>query len=73
MISNLVAYVVARAFSHTPIYEALAIQDGAHLSHAKGHRPEPELLGGAMRSPAILLGPGASITAARQLVPGATV
>jgi CIC family chloride channel protein len=35
MISNLVAYAVARAFSRTPIYEALAFQDGVHLPHAK--------------------------------------
>jgi CIC family chloride channel protein len=70
MISNLVAYVVARAFSHTPIYEALAIQDGVHLPHAKGQRPEPDLLvGDAMRSPAVLLSPATSITVARQLVP----
>jgi CIC family chloride channel protein len=70
MISNLVAYVVARSFSHTPIYEALAIQDGVYLPHAKGQRPEPDLLvGDAMRSPAVLLSPTASITIARQLVP----
>ena len=70
MISNLVAYVVARSFSHTPIYEALAIQDGVYLPHAKGQRPEPDLLvGDAMRSPAVLLSPAASITVARQLVP----
>jgi CIC family chloride channel protein len=70
MISNLVAYVVARAISHTPIYEALAIQDGVHLPYAKGQRPEPDLLvGDAMRSPAVLLSPATSIAAARQLVP----
>jgi CIC family chloride channel protein len=70
MISNLVAYAVARAFSHTPIYEALAFQDGVHLPHAKGQRPEPDLLvGDAMRSPAVLLSPATSITVARQLVP----
>ena len=70
MISNLVAYAVARAFSHTPIYEALAFQDGVHLPHAKGQRPEPDLLvGDTMRSPAVLLSPATSITVARQLVP----
>jgi CIC family chloride channel protein len=70
MISNLVAYAVARAFSHTPIYEALAFQDGVHLPHAKGQGPEPDLLvGDAMRSPAVLLSPAISITVARQLVP----
>jgi CIC family chloride channel protein len=70
MISNLVAFVVARAFSHTPIYEALATQDGVHLPHAKGQRPEPDLLvGDAMRSPAVLLRPSTSIAVARQLVP----
>jgi CIC family chloride channel protein len=70
MISNLVAFVVARAFSHTPIYEALAIQDGVHLPHAKGQRPEPDLLvGDAMRSPAVLLRRSTSIAVARQLVP----
>jgi CIC family chloride channel protein len=70
MISNLVAYAVARAFSHTPIYEALAIQDGVHLPHAKGQRPEPDLLvGDAMRSPAVLLRRSTPIAVARQLVP----
>ena len=70
MISNLVAYAVARAFSRTPIYEALAFQDGVHLPHAKGQGPEPDLLvGDAMRSPAILISPATSITVARQLVP----
>ena len=70
MISNLVAYVVARAISHTPTYEALAIQDGVYLPHAKGQGPEPDLLvGDAMRSPAVLLSPATSIDAARQLVP----
>jgi CIC family chloride channel protein len=70
MISNLVAYVVARAIVHTPIYEALAIQDGVHLPQAKGQRAEPELLvGDAMRSPAVLLSPATSIAVARQLAP----
>ena len=70
MISNLVSYVVARAFSHTPIYEALAIQDGVHLPHAKGQTSEQDLLvGDAMRSPAVLLSPATSITVARQLAP----
>ncbi len=70
MISNLVAYVVARAIVHTPIYEALAIQDGVHLPHGKGQGPEPELLvGDAMRSPAVLLSPATSIAVARQLAP----
>ena len=70
MISNLVAYAVARAFSHTPIYEALAIQDGVHLPLAKGQRQEPDLLvGDAMRSPAVLLRRSTPIAVARQLVP----
>jgi len=70
MISNLVAYVVARAISRTPIYEALAIQDGVHLPHAKGQSPEPDLLvGDAMRSPAVLLRRSTPIAVARQLVP----
>ena len=70
MISNLVAYAVARAFSHTPIYEALAIQDGVRLPRAKGQRPEPDLLvGDAMRSPAVLISPDTSTAVARQLVP----
>jgi CIC family chloride channel protein len=70
MISNLVAYAVARSFSHTPIYEALAIQDGVYLPHAKGQRQEPDLLvGDAMRSPAVLLRRSTSIAVARQLVP----
>ena len=70
MISNLVAYAVARAISRTPIYEALAIQDGVHLPQAKGQSPEPDLLvGDAMRSPAVLLRRSTPIAVARQLVP----
>jgi chloride channel protein, CIC family len=70
MISNMVSYVVARAIIRTPIYEALAIQDGVHLPPSKGHRGEPEhLVGDAMRSPAVLLSPDTAASTARSLVP----
>jgi CIC family chloride channel protein len=35
MISNLIAYLISYAFQRTPIYEALAYQDGVHLPSAK--------------------------------------
>ena len=70
MISNMVSFVIARAIQRTPIYEALAIQDGVHLPAPKGHRAEPEhLVGDAMRSPAMLLPPDTTVSAARALVP----
>ncbi len=70
MISNLVSFAVARAIIQTPIYEALAIQDGVHLPATKGHGDEPEhVVGDAMRSPAVLLSPDTSASAARLLVP----
>jgi CBS domain-containing protein len=70
MISNLVAYAVARAFSQTPIYEALASQDGVHLPRARGHREEAELLvGAAMRRSAVLLPPELGLLEARERVP----
>jgi CIC family chloride channel protein len=70
MISNLVAYAVAKSIYKTPIYDALAYQDGVHLPAAKGHREEPDLrVGDAMRSPAFLLSPETTISAARQLAP----
>ncbi len=36
MISNMTAYLLARHFRPTPIYEALLEQDGIHLPHRKG-------------------------------------
>jgi CIC family chloride channel protein len=70
MISNLVSFAVARAILRTPIYEALAIQDGVHLPGPKGHGDEPEhLVGDAMRSPAVLLSPETSVSAARLILP----
>jgi len=70
MISNLIAFAVARAITRTPIYEALSIQDGVHLPGSKGQGGEPEyIVGDAMRSPAVLLPPDTSAAAARQLVP----
>lgn len=36
MIANMTAYVIARHFQPTPIYEALLEQDGVHLPHRKG-------------------------------------
>jgi CIC family chloride channel protein len=68
MISNLVAYAVARAIYHTPIYDALASQDGVHLPHAAGARPSL-LVSDAMHSPALLLEPDTTAAAARERVP----
>jgi CIC family chloride channel protein len=70
MISNMVAYAVARAFFHEPIYDALAIQDGVHLPPAKSHVDDPGLrIRDAMRSPAVLLSPETSAQVARHLFP----
>jgi CIC family chloride channel protein len=70
MVSNMVSFVIARALIRTPVYEALAKQDGVHLPPSKGHAEEPEyLVGDAMRSPAMLLSPETSVAAARALVP----
>lgn len=70
MISNLISYVVSRSIIRTPIYEALAIQDGVHLPPSKSHRGEPEyVVGDAMRSPAVLIPPDTTVSVARRLVP----
>lgn len=70
MISNMVSFAIARAMLRTPIYEALAVQDGVHLPAPKGHGEEPEyLVGDAMRSPAMLLSPETTVSVARSLVP----
>jgi len=70
MISNLISFAVARAIIRTPIYDALAIQDGVHLPASKSHEEGPEhVVGDAMRSPALLLSPDTSVSAARLLVP----
>jgi CIC family chloride channel protein len=36
MVANMTAYVIARHFRPTPIYEALLEQDGVHLPHRRG-------------------------------------
>ncbi|MEO5922636.1 MAG: chloride channel protein [Bryobacteraceae bacterium] len=74
MISNMAAYATARAFYHTPIYEALALQDGVHLPQAKGHVEVADLsVGNAMRSPARLLSPDMTVAEARARVPDGDV
>ncbi|MEP7352382.1 MAG: chloride channel protein [Acidobacteriota bacterium] len=69
MISNLVAYAVARRLYHQPIYEALAAQDGVHLPLARGQRPEPDLFVSDAMRPATLLNPTTSVAQARLRVP----
>jgi CIC family chloride channel protein len=52
MIANMSAFVLARYWRHTPIYEALLAQDGIHLPHGTGpldppagaQLPAPELI-----------------------------
>ena len=39
MIANMSAFALARHWRHTPVYEALLVQDGIHLPH--GHLPQP--------------------------------
>jgi CIC family chloride channel protein len=46
MVANMTAYALARHLRHTPIYEALLLQDGVELPHGKPVLdPEPELPG----------------------------
>jgi chloride channel protein, CIC family len=46
MVANMSAYVLARYWRHTPIYEALLLQDGIELPHGKAVvDPGPELPG----------------------------
>jgi H+/Cl- antiporter ClcA len=40
MIANMSAYALARHWRHTPIYEALLLQDGIVLPHGKPATPE---------------------------------
>jgi CIC family chloride channel protein len=41
MIANLVSFAISRKFQRTPIYEALALQDGIHLPRPARERAEP--------------------------------
>jgi chloride channel protein, CIC family len=40
MIANMASFVISRRFQHTPIYEALALQDGIHLPRPARDRSE---------------------------------
>ena len=40
MIANMVSFVISRKLQHTPIYEALALQDGIHLPRPARERSE---------------------------------
>src|SRR5436190_15278591 len=42
MISNLVSLFIASRLQHTPVYEALAIQDGVHLPSAESRQRSGE-------------------------------
>jgi CIC family chloride channel protein len=56
MISNLIAYLISYGFQRTPIYEALAYQDGVHLPSAKARDQAGKMkVGQAMRSLAAAL------------------
>jgi CIC family chloride channel protein len=35
MVANMTSYALARHWRHTPIYEALLLQDGVELPHGK--------------------------------------
>ena len=49
MVANMSAYALARHWRHTPIYEALLLQDGIELPHGKAViDPGPELPGEAL-------------------------
>jgi CIC family chloride channel protein len=43
MIANMVSFAISRKFQRTPIYEALALQDGIHLPRPARERHEPGL------------------------------
>ena len=51
MIANLVSLFISSRLQHTPIYEALAIQDGIHLPSAESRRDPQRQIARIMHSP----------------------
>jgi len=69
MISNLVSLFIASKFQPTPIYEALAIQDGIHLPSTESRqRHAQRQVARLMRSPAELLPSDMTVRAALQRI-----
>jgi CIC family chloride channel protein len=58
MIANLISYWLSGKLQHTPIYEALSLQEGIHLPRGiERHGERALVVADAMRSPAQLFGP----------------
>jgi hypothetical protein len=62
MIANMSAFVLARYWRHTPVYEALLEQDGVFLD--RRHRPHGP--GTALKAPAQELSADANIPASEE-------
>jgi CIC family chloride channel protein len=66
MLTNLIAFFIARRLQREPIYEALAHQDGIHLPTGSAHASNAHLRVSSVMHPATLLvPPTASISSAR--------
>jgi CIC family chloride channel protein len=55
MVANITSYAIARRLSPTPIYDALLLQDGIHIPHARDHRLRQVRAGAAMRREPVTL------------------
>jgi CIC family chloride channel protein len=67
MISNLVSLFISSRFQPTPIYEALAIQDGIHLPSAESRRHDRPQVIRIMRNPAESLSSEATLREASEI------
>jgi CIC family chloride channel protein len=61
MISNLISLFIASRFQRTPIYDALAMQDGIHLPTAESRRHAQRQIIRVMRQPVDSLGANVTI------------
>lgn len=70
MVCNVVAYSVARALHHDPLFEVLAHQDGIHLPRKEDRQLEAVTAASAMRAPTVVLDAGQSVSDALERVRG---
>ena len=68
MISNLVSLFISSRFQPTPIYEALAIQDGIHLPSGESHRHNQRQVIRIMRNPAESLSSDLTVREASEVI-----
>lgn len=60
MIANMVSFTVSRRFQHTPIYEALALQDGIHLPRPAREQGESSVSVADVMTPETPVFPGST-------------